>query len=252
VLPYNDAEALENLFQKQGINIAAVIVEPVAGNMGVVAPNSDFLKALDALTKRHGALLIFDEVMTGFRLDWGGAQTLFSMMSDLTCLGKIIGGGFPVGAFGGRRDIMEMLAPLGPVYQAGTLSGNPVAMSAGVATLLALKNEKPYNKLAKAAKDLAEFMRGVAAKLQLPLQVNQVGSMFTVFFSDQPVTSYFTATQSDVKQYAAFFHALLERGVYFPPSQFEAAFISTAHSPLVMEKTKKAFAHALEVVAKGR
>lgn len=245
VLPYNDALALEDLFFKQGPNVAAVIVEPVCGNMGVVPPTKEFLETLTKLTQQYGSLLIFDEVMTGFRLGWGGAQEMFSITPDLTCLGKIIGGGFPVGAFGGRQDIMEMLAPLGPVYQAGTLSGNPIAMAAGSATLQALCAEKPYQALNKATADLASFIRAEARKKKVSVQVNQVGSMFTVFFNEENIDSYLTATGSDTGKYAAFFHALIKRGVYMPPSQFEAAFVSTEHTPQVMEKAKKAFAEAL-------
>ncbi len=249
VLPYNDEEGLENLFMRQGINVACVIVEPVAGNMGVVVPDKSFIDTLVTLCKKHGSLLIFDEVMTGFRLAWGGAQELFGHAPDLTCLGKIIGGGFPVGAFGGRKDVIEKLAPLGPVYQAGTLSGNPVAMAAGVATLSELKSRNPYEALEKATQDLCDSIRESARKANVLVQVNECGSMFTVFFTARKVDNYFSATQADTKKYAAFFHALLERGVSLPPSQFEAAFVSTAHTPAVMEEAKKAFAGAFSAVA---
>jgi glutamate-1-semialdehyde 2,1-aminomutase len=249
VLPFNDEEALENLFDRQGINVAAVIVEPVCGNMGVVTPEKSFLDALARLCRKHGSLLIFDEVMTGFRIAWGGAQEMFGLTPDLTCLGKIIGGGFPVGAFGGRKDIMDRLAPLGPVYQAGTLSGNPVAMAAGVATLSELKEKRPYAALDKATADLCDSIRESAHKAGAAVQVNQCGSMFTVFFRSGRVSNYFEATQSDTKRFAAFFHALLERGVYLPPSQFEAAFVSTSHTPAVMAEAKQAFAAALKVAA---
>lgn len=248
VLPFNDADALEHIFRTQGPNIAAVIVEPICGNMGVVAPLPIFLQTLRRLTKKHGALLIFDEVITGFRVSCGGAQKLYNVGADITCLGKIIGGGFPVGAFGGSRAIMENLAPLGPVYQAGTLSGNPVAMAAGTATLQYLKRKKPFEDLEKKTADLAEFIRSAAKEAKIPVQVNQVGSMFTVFFNDQPVNTYFTATLSDTKRFAAFFHALLERGVYMPPSQYEAAFVSTAHTGPVLEKAKTAFKAAFSVL----
>jgi glutamate-1-semialdehyde 2,1-aminomutase len=250
ILPYNDAAALEDLFLKQGPNIAAVIVEPVCGNMGVVSPDDDFLKSLCELTRRHGELLIFDEVMTGFRLAWGGAQELYGINADLTCLGKIIGGGFAVGAFGGPKEFMEMVAPLGPVYQAGTLSGNPVAMAAGLATLKVLESTRPYSALARRTAGLAASIRAAAQKRKIPVQVNQAGSMFTVFFTDQPVTSYFAATQSDTRRYATFFHALLKAGVSMPPSQFEAAFVSTAHTEAVLAKAKKAFEKALDAVAR--
>lgn len=251
VLPFNDPEALEDLFVKQGVNIAAVIVEPVCGNMGVVAPESGFLELLSTLAKKHGALVIYDEVMTGFRLGWGGAQGLNGLTPDLTCLGKIIGGGFPVGAFGGRRELMEKISPLGAVYQAGTLSGNPIAMSAGLATLKTLKASSPYEKLNAATSDLAVFLRAEAKKKKVAVQVNQMGSMFTVFFSPNPVTSYLSAMDSDVDKYKIFFHSLLERGVALPPSQFEAAFVSTEHKPAVMDAAKKAFSEAFAEVAKS-
>ena len=248
VLPFNDIASLESIFRTQGPNIAAVMVEPVCGNMGVVAPHPLFLEKLRKLTSKYGAILIFDEVMTGFRLGWRGAQGLTNITPDITCLGKIIGGGFPVGAFGGPRRFMEMLAPLGPVYQAGTLSGNPIAMTAGLATLQTLKSKNPYASLRKKTEDLAQFIRSAGRKRQIPVQVNQVGSMFTVFFNDQPVNSYFSAIQSDTNRYASFFHALLSRGISMPPSQFEAAFISTSHSDSVLDKAKKIFEKALEAM----
>ncbi len=251
VLPFNDPQALEELFVKQGINIAAVIIEPVCGNMGVVAPNKGFLELLSTLAKKHGALVIYDEVMTGFRLGWSGAQGLYGMKPDLTCLGKIIGGGFPVGAFGGRKELMEKVAPLGPVYQAGTLSGNPVAMAAGLAALRTLKSESPYENLNKTTADLAAFIRAEAQKKKIPVQVNQMGSMFTVFFATAAVDSYFSAMASDTRQFSVFFNALLERGVALPPSQFEAAFVSTEHTPAVLEKAKKAISEAFAEVAKS-
>lgn len=248
VLPYNDSTALEELFQKQGPNIAAVIIEPICGNMGVVTPQPEFLDTLATLTHRHGALLIFDEVMTGFRVGWSGAQGIFGMTPDLTCLGKIIGGGFPVGAFGGRRDIMEKLAPLGPVYQAGTLSGNPLAMAAGLAMLNELRDKNPYDSLKRITTRLVDFIRETAKKKNVPVQVNQAGSMFTVFFTGQPVRNYMDATESDTRRYGRFFNALLQNGVYFPPSQYEAAFVSTAHKPALIEKTKAALIAAFDQV----
>jgi glutamate-1-semialdehyde 2,1-aminomutase len=250
VLPYNDPEALDDLFVKQGPNIAAVIIEPVCGNMGVVKPAKGFLDLLTRLCKRHGALLIFDEVMTGFRLGWGGAQAMFGVKPDLTCLGKIIGGGFPVGAFGGRKDVMEKIAPLGPVYQAGTLSGNPVAMSAGLALLGELKKTNPYDRLEQATAELAAFVRAAARDNKIPAQVNQVGSMFTIFFNDGPVTNYLQATNSDTARYGRFFHELLRRGVYMPPAQYEAAFVSTLHTPTVMDTAEKAFVGAFQALLK--
>lgn len=249
VLPFNDAAALENLFLKQGPNIAAVIVEPVCGNMGVVTPEPAFLNALVQQTRKHGTLLIFDEVMTGFRLAWGGAQELFRISPDLTCLGKIIGGGFPVGAVGGRKDIMDLLAPTGPVYQAGTLSGNPVAMAAGLATLKTLRADKPYAALDKATSEFAQALRASAQKNGVAVQINQIGSMFTVFFTSTRVSSYFQAMQANTKRYGIFFHALLERGVSMPPSQFEAAFVSTAHTPAVLDRARAAFDGAFAAVA---
>lgn len=251
VLPYNDSPALEDLFQKQGPNIAAVIIEPICGNMGVVTPDPEFLDTLATLAERHGALLIFDEVMTGFRVAWGGAQTIFNMEPDLTCLGKIIGGGLPVGALGGRAEIMDHLAPLGPVYQAGTLSGNPLAMAAGLATLTELKNGKAYELLRDSTTKLTEFIRKSAKAHGVNVQVNQAGSMFTVFFNGQPVRSYLEATESNTTKYGKFFNSLLDHGVYFPPSQYEAAFVSTAHTPEIMKKVEEAVDAAFEAVVKG-
>lgn len=240
VLPYNDTAKCEELFRSQGPNIAAVIVEPVAGNMGVVAPAPKFLETLRRLTFQFKSVLIFDEVMTGFRLAFGGAQQLFNIRPDITCLGKILGAGLPVGAFGGRKDVMRHVAPLGSVYQAGTLSGNPLAMTAGLALLQALRKKNPYALLDDATSKLCSFIREEAKKSNIPVHVNQAGSMFTVFFSENPVHNYFSATQSHTKLYARFFHGLLEQGVYFPPSQFEAAFVSTAHTPRLINKTKQA------------
>jgi glutamate-1-semialdehyde 2,1-aminomutase len=240
VLPYNDADALRRAFRKRGRKIAAVIAEPVAANMGVVAPSEDFLSALQDVPREHGALLIFDEVVTGFRLALGGAQSLFGVRPDLTCLGKILGGGFPAGAFGGRSAVMKKLAPEGPVYQAGTLSGNPVAMAAGAAVLRSLEKTPPYRRLAAGALALAEGLRRAARRRGVAVTVNQVGSMFTVFFTDGPVTDLDSAKKSDARLYARFFHGLLKRGVYFPPAQFEAAFVSAAHGPGHIEETLRA------------
>ena len=249
VLPFNDEEALEDLFRTQGINIAAVIVEPVCGNMGVVAPEPGFLQKIRDVATRHGALLIFDEVITGFRLAWGGAQSAYGITPDLTCLGKTIGGGFPVGAVGGAAKHMDLLAPLGPVYQAGTLSGNPVAMAAGLATLKALKNAKIYGELDRRTADFCDSIRTAAKEVEIPVQVNRAGSMFTVFFTDMPVVRYLDASLCDTRLYSRFFHALLDAGVYFPPSQFEAAFVSAAHAPAVMAKATKAIEKAFRAVA---
>ncbi len=237
VLPYNDAPALRRAFQKHGRKLAAVIVEPVAGNMGLVPGTPEFLGELRSLTEKHGTVLIFDEVISGFRLAWGGAQERFKIRPDLTCLGKILGGGFPVGAFGGRRRIMEKLSPLGPVYQAGTLSGNPVAMAAGAALLEALKKARPYARMEALAHELARGIRSLARRHGQAVTVNQLGSLFTVFFTRGPVTDYASALKADAKRYGRFFHGLLRHGVYFPPAQWEAAFLSAAHGPKDIEKT---------------
>ncbi len=230
-LPYNDAQAVEDAFSEHAGRIAAVIVEPVAGNMGCVPPRAGFLEALRSITERHGALLIFDEVMTGFRVAFGGAQARYGIKPDLTTLGKVIGGGLPVGAYGGRRDIMSLIAPSGPVYQAGTLSGNPLAVAAGLAMLRHLKGRPEiYSQLeTRAARLCAAVPSGVT--------VNRVGSMFTVFFTDGPVTDYESAKRSDTARFGRFFQAMLERGVYLAPSQFEAAFLSAAHSEADIEVT---------------
>lgn len=237
VLPYNDAPALQKAFKRFGPKIAAVIVEPVVGNMGVVVPSAEFLETLDRVPRKSGALLIVDEVMTGFRVGPGGAQRALGLRADLTTFGKIIGGGLPVGALGGARKIMEKLAPLGPVYQAGTLSGNPVAMAAGSATLALLKREPPYKVLQDRTDSLTYGLRAIARRHRRDITVNAFGSMFTLFFSRGPVTDLPSAEKADTRAYGKFFHALLKRGVYFPPSQFEAAFVSAAHSPSDIEKT---------------
>ncbi len=239
-VPYNDAEALSRVFQRYHGRIAAVIVEPVAANMGVVLPEPGFLKALRSLTTQNGALLIFDEVITGFRLCYGGYQKLCRIQPDLTVLGKIVGGGLPLAAFGGRRKIMKLLAPLGPVYQAGTLSGNPVAVAAGLKALSLLKSSDPYADLEKKTQDLAQFIREEARIRKIPIQVQSTGSMFTVFFADSPIRDYSSAKRADAKAYGRFFHALREEGVYFPPAQWEAAFLSTEHGPKEIGFAKKA------------
>ena len=245
VVNYNDLDAVRACIKTFGSDIAAVIVEPVAGNMGVVPPAPGFLEGLRNLTRENGTLLIFDEVITGFRLAYGGAQSVYGVQPDLTCLGKIIGGGFPVGAFGGRSDVMELLAPLGPVYQAGTLSGNPVAMSAGIATLDLLKKSNPYASLARNTRRLTQLVGERARSIGLPVQINQIGSMFTIFFTDQPVRDFGSAKRSDTKRFARFFHALLDNGVYFPPAQFEAAFLSAAHTSAILETSAKAICQSL-------
>jgi len=248
VLPYNDVRAFNETMDAMGDEIAAVIVEPIAGNMGVVLPNPDFLKALREQTEKHGAVLIFDEVITGFRVAFGGAQSLYGILPDMTCLGKIVGGGFPLAAYGGRREIMQSVAPLGPVYQAGTLSGNPVAVTAGLKTLEILERDNPYPELESKTRQLVEAISRSAKEAGIPVQINQIASMFTVFFTDQPVTDYSSAKRSDTQRYARFFHALLERGVYFPPSQFEAAFVSTAHDDEALAKTQEAVMEAMKAL----
>ena len=239
VLPYNQLPPLAAAFTAWPEQIAAVIAEPVAGNMGVVSPVPGFLPGLRNLTERHGALLVFDEVITGFRLAPGGAQQLYGVRADLTCLGKVIGGGLPVGAYGGRADLMGMVAPAGPVYQAGTLSGNPLAVAAGLATLDQL-DAVAYRALEEAGARAAEAIVSGAAVAGVPVTVNRVGSMFTAFFCDGPVIDYESAKRSDTAAFARWFHGLLEAGVLWPPSQFEAAFVSTAHDPAVLDQFAEA------------
>ncbi|MDT7898798.1 MAG: glutamate-1-semialdehyde 2,1-aminomutase [Armatimonadota bacterium] len=251
VLPYNDAEAFNRMMDTIGDQVAAVIVEPVAGNMGVVLPQQKFLQALREQTRKHGAVLIFDEVITGFRLIYGGAQHLFGIEPDMTCLGKIVGGGFPLAAYGGRRDIMQAVAPLGPVYQAGTLSGNPVAVTAGLTTLRVLERDKPYAELERRTNWLTDTIADAARAFNIPVQINRIASMFTAFFTDQPVTDYASAKRSDTKRFARFFHALLQQGVFLPPSQFEAAFLSVAHSDEVLAQVAEAMRQAMRQVAES-
>lgn len=248
VLPYNDVGAFNETMDAIGNEIAAVIVEPVAGNMGVVLPKPEFLQALRKQTEKHGSVLIFDEVITGFRVAYGGAQSLYGIRPDMTCLGKIVGGGFPLAAYGGRKEIMQSVAPLGPVYQAGTLSGNPVAVTAGLKTLEILERDNPYPDLERKTNQLTEAIADAAKEFGIAIQINQIASMFTVFFTDQPVTDYASAKRSDTQRYARFFHALLERGVYFPPSQFEAAFVSTAHDDGALAKTQEVMWQAMKAL----
>ncbi|MBV9928664.1 MAG: glutamate-1-semialdehyde 2,1-aminomutase [Acidobacteria bacterium] len=239
-VPYNDAASLEEVFAEHGADIAAVIVEPVVGNMGCVPPREGYLRALRDVTKRHGAILIFDEVMTGFRLARGGAQELYGVTPDLTTLGKIIGGGLPVGAYGGRRDLMEQVAPAGPVYQAGTLSGNPLAMTAGLAVLRRLRDRSIYERLEEAGLRLTEALSEAAREAGVETHTNRVGSMFTTFFNASEVYDWPTAAASDRERYGKFFHAMLEEGVYLAPSQFEAAFLGTAHTDDLLDRTASA------------
>ncbi|MEK6322962.1 MAG: glutamate-1-semialdehyde 2,1-aminomutase [Acidobacteriota bacterium] len=247
VVPYNDEAALEKAFEVQGSEIACVIIEPVAGNMGCVAVRPGYLEAVHEVTARYGALLIFDEVITGFRVAYGGAQELYGVKPDLTCLGKIIGGGLPVGAFGGRADVMERIAPLGPVYQAGTLSGNPLAVTAGLAILKVLKDSNPYEELERRSAKLEHGLRGAAAEAGIASTINRVGSMLTAFFTEGPVTDWPTAKKSDTDQYARYFRAMLDEGVYLAPSQFECAFVSLAHTDELIERTIEAARSAMRV-----
>lgn len=239
-LPYNDASAVERCFKRTGPKIACVIVEPVAGNMGVVPPVPGFLAALRRITRRYGALLVFDEVITGFRLGWGGAQGAFGIRPDLTVLGKIMGGGFPAAAYGGPARIMERLAPVGPVYQAGTLAGNPVAMAAGAATLAILRREKPWRRLARLTERLAAGIEGAARERGIPVVVQRTASIWTPFFVRGSVRSYADAARSDRALYARFFRGMLSRSVFLPPSALEAAFVSAAHTKRDIDRTIKA------------
>lgn len=229
VIPYNNTEALEEVFKRYGEDIACVIVEPVAGNMGVVLPKPGFLEAIRDLTKRYGALFICDEVITNFRLSKGGAQEVFNVEPDITCMGKILGGGMPLGAYGGRREIMEKVAPEGPIYQAGTLSGNPLSMVAGLATIRELLSLDPYQELERLTKKLTDGLSKILSDKGIAHRINQIASMFTVFFIDREVYDYESAKSSNTELFGRFFRALLKEGVLIPPSQFEAWFLSTAH-----------------------
>lgn len=243
--PYNDLEAVKQLFRQYAGDIAAVILEPVAANMGVVHPQKGFLEGLRSITSEAGALLIFDEVITGFRLSFGGAQSVLGIKPDLTCLGKIIGGGLPVGAYGGKREIMQMMAPQGPVYQAGTLSGNPLAMTAGIETLRLLNQPGIYEQLEQRSATLEKEIIKSAATHNIKLQVTRAASLMTVFFCEILVTDYDSAKKSDTNRFARFFHILLDEGIYWPPSQFEAAFISLAHTGDDINRTCRAIDKAL-------
>ena len=249
VLRYNDPEALEEAFKAHGDRIAGAILEPVVGNMGLVEPRPEFLTTLRQLTQRHGALLIYDEVMTGFRLAYGGAQELYGQKPDLTVLGKVVGGGLPVGAYGGRADVMKQVMPAGPVFQAGTLSGNPLAMAAGIATLRELKENPPYARLEQFGRTLAEGLRQAATAAGVAHSVARVGSMWTLFFNPDAVTDYDVAKRSDTARFGRFFWAMLDRGVYLPCSQFEAAFLSAAHTPEHVQQTLAAARAALAETA---
>jgi glutamate-1-semialdehyde 2,1-aminomutase len=249
--PYNDLNAVEQVFASHANDLAAVIVEPVAGNMGCVPPKPGFLDRLRDLTSRHGTVLIFDEVMTGFRVAYGGAQERFGISADLTTLGKVIGGGLPVGAYGGKAELMELVAPAGPVYQAGTLSGNPLAVAAGLKTLEMIRRPGFYEQLELRSQVLTQGLVKAAGNAGVPLQVNRVGSMLTPFFASSPVHDYATAKRSDTELFAAFYRSLLDQGVYFPPSQFEAAFVSSAHTQEDISATLQACERAFSSLNTG-
>jgi glutamate-1-semialdehyde 2,1-aminomutase len=247
-LPFNDSEAIEVLFKEIGSEIAAVVVEPIPGNMGCVLPKSGFLEKLREVTRESGSLLVFDEVITGFRLGRGGAQTLYNIKPDLTCLGKIIGGGLPVGAFGGRADIMNHLAPIGPVYQAGTLSGNPLAVTAGLTALRILQDESIYTNLQSQTAKLVTATADAAKEAGIAVSINSIGSIFTCFFTDKEVVDWETAKISDTTRFAKFFRAMLAEGVYMAPSQFEVGFVSTAHTDELLERTATAARQAFKTL----
>ena len=249
-LPYNNPEALEKVFAEHA-DIAAVIIEPVVGNMGCVPPKSGYLDSVREVTRRHGSLLIFDEVMTGFRLARGGAQERYGITPDITTLGKIIGGGLPVGAYGGSRDLMNNIAPAGPIYQAGTLSGNPLSMTAGLITLRRLRDRSIYDRLDNASAKLCEGLSTAALDAGVKTVTNRVGSMWTSFFSGESVFDWDTANKSDRQLYGRFFHAMLREGVYLAPSQFEAAFVSVAHTDEIIERTIEAARRAFERLKEG-
>lgn len=249
-LPFNDKDAVKNVMDQKGDNIACVIVEPVAGNMGMVPPSDGFLETLRELTEKHGAILIFDEVMTGFRVAYGGAQSLYGIVPDLTCFGKVIGGGLPVGAYGGRKDIMSQIAPQGSVYQAGTLSGNPIAMTAGIATLEQLKKNSIYESLAERSGRLADGLADAAQKAGVAAKAGHVGSMLGMFFTDQEVACFEDAKTCDLELFSNFYQGMRQRGVYIAPSQFEALFLSTAHTDEHIDVTVDAAEKVLKNLAK--
>lgn len=252
-LPFNDIEAMEKLFEQQGELIAALIIEPVPGNMGLVLPQAGYLGKVRQLTAHYGILLIFDEVMSGFRVALGGAQAVFGIQPDLVCLGKVIGGGLPVGAYGGRCDIMSCISPAGPVYQAGTLSGNPLAMTAGLATLTEIMEDQDfYAKLAAKTNVLCAGIGAAAQAAGVAIQSHQLGSMFGLFFNEKPVTDYASAATSDQDAFKVWFHSMLEQGVYLAPSQYEAGFMSAAHSDTDIEKTLQAARVAMQAVASAQ
>lgn len=248
VAPYNDIESVKALFKKYGDEIAAVIVEPIAANMGLVPPTAGYLHDLREITQQCGSLLIFDEVITGFRAAYGGAQKLYGIQPDLTCLGKIIGGGLPVGAYGGKGVIMDLVAPLGPVYQAGTLSGNPLAMAAGIATLKEVRKKVFYEKLERASSFLANGLLRGAKEAGVHMRLNRLGSMLGLFFTEREVTDYWSAKSSNTESYGVFFHSMLEQGIYLPPSPYETIFTSSAHSGSDISRTIQAAKTAFQMV----
>jgi len=248
-LPYNDCDAVRQLFAEYGKSIAAIIVEPVAGNMGCVPPVEGFLETLREVTIEHGAILIFDEVMCGFRSSSGGAQKYYNVIPDLTCLGKIVGGGLPMAAFGGKKEIMSAIAPSGPVYQAGTLSGNPVAMAAGLATLTMLqKNPTAFRQVEESTEDLCQGLEAAAKEVGVPVVVQRVGSMFTLFFTDKAVHNFDDASACDMEAFKTFFHYNLERGIYYAASQYESNFLSTCHSEKDLAYTLQIAKEAFQVI----
>lgn len=251
IAPYNDREELKQLFQEHGNELAAVIIEPVAGNMGVVVPDIGFLKLLRELTQKYGMLLIFDEVITGFRVSYGGAQSYYGITPDITVFGKIIGGGMPVGAYGGRKDIMSLISPAGPVYQAGTLSGNPVAMAAGIKTLKILRdNQSIYSEIDKKAEQLQRAYIEAGRKYGIPSAVNRLGSMLSAFFTSEAVVDFKTAVKSDTKMFARYFSGMLQKGIYIAPSQFETLFVSYAHTEQDIKKTAESIDSVFADIAK--
>jgi glutamate-1-semialdehyde 2,1-aminomutase len=249
VLPYNDSEAIETAFKTRGAEIAGVIIEPVAGNMGCVPPGNGYLQSLRKITSEYGSLLIFDEVMTGFRVAYGGAQILYDIKPDLTCLAKIIGGGMPLGAVGGISEVMNSLAPIGPVYQAGTLSGNPLAVTAGLLTLRIIRELTPYPELERLSAKLESGITEVLNNVGIENCSNRVGSMMTTFFNKGPVTDWNSAAKSSTSRYGEYFRAMLDEGVYLAPSQYECAFISIAHTDEIIDKTISATERAVKKIS---
>jgi len=247
-LPYNDLDIVRDLMNKQGDSIAGIIVEPVAGNMGLIRPQPGFLEGLRELTHKHGSLLIFDEVMSGYRVAYGGAQVLYNISPDLTCLGKIIGGGMPVGAYGGRLDLMKKIAPVGPVYQAGTLSGNPLAMAAGLATLNALQEPNFYDELASTTSQLVSGIKNAAKAAGISIQADHIGSMMGMFFTASPVHNFDDAKKADLEQFTKYFQGMRNHGIYIAPSQFEAGFVSSAHSQADIDKTIEAASQVFQLI----